>query len=173
MSVRSLLWRLASPYDAYIAHVSMLESALEQIRYLVQRALAYEAGIHGSVRLIPGGAAAEARAARFRERVSSAATGMTDEQFELFLADLGGGASGSVEEDRARAFERMTGVTAALERHLSTAARELTTLEERDYNPASPALARMLRDNGFPPRTVADYRHLLRDLGAQVGQRPS
>lgn len=173
MSVRSVLWRLASPYDAYVAHVSTIEGAIEQIRYLVQRALAYEAGIQGSVRLIPGGAAAEARAASFRERVSQAATGMTDEQFEAFLTDLGGGASGDVEANRARAFERMTGVTAALERHFSTAARELATLEERDYKPASPALARMLRDNRLHARTIAEYRHLLRDLGAQVGQRPT
>ncbi len=171
MSVRSALWTLASPYDAYVSHVSRLDAALEQIRYLVTRALAYEATLHGSVRLVPGKSDAAGRSARFRSQLSAAAVELTDDQFEEFIAQLGGGSAGEVETDRARALGRLTAVTEALERHFATAAVELGTLESRDYRPDRGGVARLLRENNLPGRSLAEYRHLLRDLAAQVGQK--
>ena len=52
--VSSLVWKLASPYDAYISHVAELNHAIERIRYFSEVALRYEAGLQGSVRLVPG-----------------------------------------------------------------------------------------------------------------------
>jgi len=171
VSVRSALWRLASPYDAYVSHVSRLNGALEQVEYLVQRALGYEAGLQSSIRIVPGADAAHARAERFRHAVAAASQGMSDGEFEDFLAHLGGGATSDVETDRARAFGRLTAVTGALERHFATAAHELGILEERGYSPSAPGVARLLRENDIPARTLDDYRHLLRELGSSVGQR--
>lgn len=172
MSVRTVLWRLASPYDAYVAHVSRLQAAIGEIRYLVQRALGYEATLLGSVRLLPAVQDAAARAARFREQLSSAAGALTDDQFEEFIAHLGGGSTGAVESDRARTVERLTAVTASLERYFAGAAAELAVLEQRDYRPGRAGVSRALASNGLEPHTLADFRHILRDLGAQVGRGP-
>lgn len=171
MTVRSALWRLASPYDAYIAHVSRLEDAVQGSQYLVQRALAYEAGLRGSVRIAPGSDTAEARAERFRAALAQAASGLSGQQFDAFLADLGGGATVDVEADRARTVERMTAITAAIARYFASAARELAVLESRGYSPAGAGVARLLRENHLPARSLAEYRQLLRELGSQVGQR--
>ena len=54
MALSTLVWKLASPYDAYVSHVARLEDALERLRYFSERALAYEAGLQSSVRLVPG-----------------------------------------------------------------------------------------------------------------------
>ena len=47
---------------------------------------------------------------------------------------------------------------------------ELAVLEKRGYNPQRTDVARQLRENRLPATTVADYRHLLRQLGARVGK---
>ena len=39
MALNTLVWKLASPYDAYVSHVARLESALERLRYFSSRAL--------------------------------------------------------------------------------------------------------------------------------------
>lgn len=171
MTVQSILWRLASPYDAYVAHVSRLEDAVAEIQYLVQRALGYEAGLQGSVRIVPGGEAAAERAERFRSALAEASTGLSEAEFEDFLAHLGGGSTVDVEADRARTVSRLTAVTSALERHFITAARELALLEARAYSPTAPGVARLLRENRIPARTLTEYRHLLRELASQVGHR--
>lgn len=170
MSIKTFVWKLASPYDAYVSHVSRLENSLSEIRFLVQRALGYEATLQGSVRLVPGSDDPAARAARFREQIGQAAVDMTDEQFEEFISHLGGGEVGAVESDRARAVGRLTAVTDSIERYLGQAAVELSVLEERDYDPARSGVGRELRNNNLEPRTLAEYRHLLRDLAAQVGK---
>ncbi len=171
MSLQSLRWRLASPYDAYISHVSRLNGAIEEIRFLVQKAVAYEAGLQGSVRLVPGTPDPSARAARFRETLGRKAVEMTDEEFEAFIADLGGGGPREVEADRAAVLERLTATTDSLQRHFAHAGQELAILEQRGYNPERAGVSRLLRVNRLPAHTLADYRHLLRDLGARVGQR--
>ena len=171
MAVTSVLWKLASPYDAYVSHVSRLNEAISRVRYFSERALGYEAGLQGSVRLIPGQGDTVARAQRFRVQMGEAAKRMSDEEFEDFLAHLGGGSTAEVEADRAQAFSRMGHSTRGLEEYFAAAGRELALLEGRGYSPGRPDVARQLRDNELPLTTVAEYRHLLHELGARVGQK--
>lgn len=172
MPITSVLWRLASPYDAFVNHVGRLNEAIERIRYFAEMALAYEAGLHGSVRFMPGGEAAEQRVQRFRERVGAAAAAMTDEQFEEFVAHLGGGAAAEVEADRARTVSRLGTTTRGLEEYFAMAGHELTVLEDRGFNPRRPDVARQLRANSLPDTDTAGYRHMLHELGTRVGMRP-
>lgn len=172
MGVSSVIWKLASPYDAYVSHVARLTEAIERIRYLAGMALGHEAGLMGSVRLVPGTGAAGDRAARFRDRLGTAAAEMTDEQFESFIAMLGSGETATVEADRARAVSRMQHATRGLEEYFAIAGQELALLEKRGYNPNRPDVGRQLRANGLPARTVAEYARELHELGARVGRRP-
>jgi len=171
-ALRSLIWRLASPYDAYLVHVSRLNEYLRRIEHLTEQALALEAGLLGSVRVVPSERRAEQRLAALREQLSRAAAEMTDEEFEQFVAHLGGGEPGKVEEDRQRMVARLESVSRHLEEYFRRAADELRTLERRRYDPRRRDVARELRENGLPPLTLAEYRHRLRDLGARVGKRP-
>lgn len=172
MSLPTLVWKLAAPYDAYVSHVSRLEGALVRLRSLSERALGYETGLLGSVRVVPGDERpAEERADQFRARLAEAAEGMTDEQFEAFLAELGGGETARVEADRAQASARLGTATRGIEEYFAVAAAELATLERRGYDPHRRDVARQLRDNGIPPRTIADYRHELHQLGRRIGVR--
>ncbi len=173
MALNSLLWRLASPYDAYISHVALLNGAIEQIRYLAGLALGYETGLASSVRLIPGANDAAARAAGFRERLGAAAASMTDEQFELFLATVGGGERADVESDRAQTVTRLSRATRGLEDYFLIAGHELAVLERRGYTHSRADLARQLRENKLPATGLADYRHTLHELGLRVGRRPA
>lgn len=168
-AVKTLAWKLASPYDAYVSHVVQLHHALERIRQLSEQALAYEAGLKGSVRFVPGSTDAALRIQNLRSRLGQAAASMTDEQFEDFLAHLGGGASAEVEADRAKTVSRLSTTTRGLEEYFATAAHELAVLEERGYNPQRPDVARQLRHNGLPQLSVAEYRRELHDLGGAVG----
>ena len=171
MAISTLVWKLASPYDAYVSHVARLEGALERLRYFSDRALAYEAGLQSSVRLVPGQVDPAERARRFRDQLGSAANEMTDEQFEEFVTHLGGGATADVEADRAQAVSRMGHTTRGLEEYFAIAGKELALLESRGYNPGRADVARQLRDNKLPARSLADYRKILHDLGAKVGQK--
>lgn len=171
MAVTSLLWKLASPYDAYVSHVARLNEAIARVRYFSERALGYEAGLQSSVRLIPGQGDPVARAKRFREQMGEAAERMSDEEFEDFLAHLGGGTAADVEADRAQAVSRMGHSTRGLEEYFAAAGRELAVLEARGYSPSRPDVSRQLRDNELPLTTVAEYRHLLHELGARVGRK--
>ena len=169
MGITSILYRLGSPYDAYIAHVSELNNALTRLRYLSDRALGYEAGLQSSVRLVPGGAAREERVQRFRERLGEAAAKLSDEEFEDFLAHLGGGEVASVEADRASVVDRMNSATRGFEEYFSMAGKALATLETRGYNPGRSDVARQLRENHLPAHTVAEYKRILHELGTRVG----
>lgn len=171
MALSSVLWKLASPYDAYVSHVARLNEAISRVRYFSERALGFEAGLAGSVRLIPGQVDPVARAQRFRQQMGEAAERMSDVEFEDFLAHLGGGTVADVEADRAQAFSRMGHSTRGLEEYFASAGRELATLEARGYAPGRPDVARQLRDNELPLTTVAEYRRLLHELGARVGQK--
>lgn len=171
MALSSVLWKLASPYDAYVSHVARLNEAISRVRYFSERALGFEAGLAGSVRLIPGQADPVARAQRFRQQMGEAAERMSDVEFEDFLAHLGGGTVADVEADRAQAFSRMGHSTRGLEEYFAAAGRELAVLEARGYAPGRPDVARQLRDNELPLTTVAEYRRLLHELGARVGQK--
>jgi hypothetical protein len=164
-----LLWKLASPYDAYVSHVAALNHAIERIKFLSGLALGYEAGLKSSVRLVPGSVDAAARARRFRERLGQAAASMSDEEFEEFLAHLGGGDVAEVEADRAQTVSRLSSTTRGLEEYFATAGRELALLEERGYSPARTDVARQLRHNSLPLLTTAEYRRELHELGAKVG----
>ncbi len=164
-----LLWKLASPYDAYVSHVAQLTHAMERIKFLSGLALGYEAGLQGSVRLVPASADAAARARGFRERLGQAAASMTDEQFEEFVAHLGGGGVAEVEADRAQAVSRLTYTTRGLEEYFATAGHELALLEQRGYSPTRADVARQLRENDLPLSTIAEYRRELHELGAKVG----
>ncbi|MFN8507952.1 MAG: hypothetical protein U0547_10350 [Dehalococcoidia bacterium] len=168
--VSSLVWKLASPYDAYVSHVAELNNAIERIRYFSEVALRYEAGLQGSVRLVPGAQESASRAERFRAQLGERAENLSDEQFEEFLAMLGGGAAADVERDRAVTATRLSHTTRGLEEYFAIAGRELAILEKRGYSPTRPDVARQLRENRLPATTVADYRHLLRQLGTRVGQ---
>ena len=44
-------------------------------------------------------------------------------------------------------------------------------LDARGYSPHRPDVARQLRDNELPLTTLAEYRHLLHELGARVGKK--
>ncbi|MFN0096929.1 MAG: hypothetical protein ACKVVT_19390 [Dehalococcoidia bacterium] len=171
MALNSVLWRLASPYDAYVSHVARLNEAISQIRYLSDRALGYETGLAGSVRIVPGERDASSRAASFRERLGNAAATMSDEQFEDFITMLGGGARAEVESDRAKAATRLSHMTRGLEEYFVIAGHSLATLEKRGYNPVRADVARQLRENGLPQTDLAAYRHTLHDLGVKVGKR--
>jgi hypothetical protein len=170
--MRSLVWRFASPYDAYIAHVARLHHSVSEIRYAAERALAYEAGLSGSLRVAPGEQDAEARVQRFRESIGAAAAQMSDEQFEDFVAHLGGGQAAEVEADRARAVARLGHTTRGLQDRFAIAGQELAVLERRGYNPRRPDVARQLKANGLAPMTVAEYRHELHELGVKLGKAP-
>ncbi len=172
MAVRTLLWRLASPYDAYLAHVSRLNEYLLRIERLTEQALALEAGLHGSVRVVPAERRAEERLAALREQLGKAAAELTDDEFEEFVAHLGGGEPGKVEEDRARTVARLEWVSRHLEEYFRRAGEELRILERRGYDPRRRDVARELRENRMPPLTLGEYRHRLRELGARVGKRP-
>ncbi|MCC6381694.1 MAG: hypothetical protein IT304_04255 [Dehalococcoidia bacterium] len=171
MAIAGLVWKLASPYDAYVSHVARLDHAIERIRDFSERALGYEAGLQGSVRVVPGAVDVAGRAQRFRDRLATAATQLSDEQFEEFLSMLGGGGVAAVESDRAQAVSRLSHTTRGLEEYFAIAGREIAILERRGYSPRRPDVARQLRENRLPATTVAEYRHLLRTLGARVGQR--
>jgi hypothetical protein len=169
MGIQSILYKLASPYDAYISHVSQLNTAIERLRYMSDRALGYEAGLNGSVRIVPGGAGREERVQRFREQLGQAAAQMSDSEFEEFLAHLGGGVAADVEANRAQAVSRMSFATRGVEEYFGIAGRELALLEARGYNPQRSDVSRQLRDNGLPAHSVADYRRILHELGTKVG----
>ena len=171
MAISTLVWKLASPYDAYVSHVARLEAALERVRYFSERALAYEVGLQSSVRIVPAGEDSVARAQRFREQLGTAASEMSDEEFEDFISHLGGGTVADVEAERAKAVSRLGHTTRGLEEYFGLAGKELAVLEQRGYNPKRPDVARQLRDNRLPSTTLAEYRHLLHELGAQVGQK--
>jgi len=171
MAVTSLLWKLASPYDAYVSHVARLNEAIARVRYFSERALGYEAGLQSSVRLVPGQGDPTARAKRFREQMGEAAERMSDEEFEGFLTHLGGGSTADVEADRAQAVSRMGHSTRGLEEYFAAAGRELAVLEARGYSPTRPDVARQLRENELPTTTLSEYRHLLHQLGTRVGQK--
>jgi hypothetical protein len=123
------------------------------------------------VRLVPREPNADERARRFRQQLGAAAGQMSDEEFEDFLAHLGGGSVADVEADRAKAVMRLSHTTRGLEEYFAIAARELSTLEGRGYNPGRPDVARQLRENHLPARSLEEYRHLLHDMGSRVGQK--
>jgi hypothetical protein len=169
MGISALLYKLGSPYDAYVAHVSQLNGALSRLRYMSDRALGYEAGLQSSVRLVPGGSAREERVQRFRERLGQAAASMSDGEFEDFLAHLGGGEAASVEANRATVVNRMSSATRGFEEYFAIAGKALATLEARGYNPDRSDVARQLRENRLPTHSVAEYKRILHDLGTRVG----
>jgi len=170
MSIPAVLWKLASPYDAYVSHIARLTEAIEHIRYFSEMALGYEAGLQSSVRMVPRVADAEERAQRFRAEVGRSAEQMSDEEFEAFLADLGGGQVAEVEANRAAAVTRLSHTTRGLAEYFAIAGRELSTLERRGYDPRRADIARQLQANRLPPTTVADYRRLLHEMGKRVGR---
>ena len=170
MALDTLLWKLASPYDAYVSHVAQLHHAIERIRAFTEVAEGYEAGLQSSVRVGASSTAAEDRAARFRRQLADKAAHLTDEQFEEFLSLLGGGEAATVESDRAQAVSRLSHHTRGLEEYFAIAGHELAILEKREYNPERPDVARQLRDNRLPATTLAEYRHMLRSLGTRAGR---
>jgi hypothetical protein len=170
MALSTLVWKLASPYDAYVSHVARLESALERVRYFSSRAQGYEAGLRSSSGLNTAGVDPAARAETFRARLGAAAQELSDEDFEDFLAQLGGGNTADVEANRARVASRLGHTTRGLEEYFAIAGRELSLLEQRGYSPGRPDVARQLRDNHLPSSTVSDYRRQLHELGAKAGR---
>ncbi|MCK6563247.1 MAG: hypothetical protein L6Q80_00685 [Dehalococcoidia bacterium] len=170
MSLSAIAWKLASPYDAYVSHVARLNEAVDRIRYFIDRALGYEAGLQSSIRMVPSAVAAGERAQRFRETLASSAASMTDEEFESFIADLGGGKVAEVEASRAQTVSRLTHTARGLEEYFAIAGRELATLERRGYNPHRPDVARQLEANRLPQTTVAEFRKELHQLGLKVGR---
>ncbi len=173
MAVAELVWRLASPYDAYVSHAARLNGAMDRIRALSGLALGYEAGLHGSVRYVPAMPDASSRAAGFRARLGAAAAEMTDEQFEEFITMLGGGDVATVESDRANVVGRLSNTSRGLEEYFAIAGHELTTLEKRGYNPGRPDIARQLRENALPATTLKEFRHELHELGFRVSKIPA
>lgn len=171
MAIPSVLWKLASPYDAYVSHVAQLNAAIERIRYFLEVLPGYEAGVAGSERLAAGTTAAEDRVQRFRQRLAAAAQQLSDDQFEEFIAHLGGGSTADVDSAQSQARTRLGGVTRGLEEYFGIAGRELAILEARGYNPARGDVARQLRDNHLPATTLAEYRSLLHQLGARAGMQ--
>lgn len=170
----ALLWKLASPYDAYVSHVARLNDAIERIRVLNRMTEGYEAGLQGSGRVSTGAAgdaARAARVARFREQLGSAAARMSDVEFEDFISHLGGGAVADPEDDRARTSTRIVFMQRGLEEYFSIAGRELTLLEKRGYDPSRGDVARQLRENKLPLTSVEEFRALLHELGGKVGVR--
>lgn len=173
MGIPSLLYKLASPYDAYVSHVSELNGAIARIRFMSNRALGYEAGLQSSMRIVPGGSPTGERVEMFRQKLGAAADSMSDEQFEDFLGHLGGGKVANVEADRARTVARMSHTTRGIAEYFEIAASELSTLESRGYNPHRPDVARQLRENKLPGHTTAEYRTILHDLGKSVSVHAS
>ncbi len=171
MALGTLVWKLASPYDAYVSHVAKLNAALERVRYFSDRALGYEAGLQSSVRFVTGDADTGARTQRFREQLGDAASSMSDEEFEAFIGHLGGGRKADVEADRAKAVSRLGHTTRGLEEYFATAGRELAILEQRGYNPQRPDVARQLRANKLPSTTLGEYRRMLHELRVRIGQK--
>jgi hypothetical protein len=169
MAIPALLWKLASPYDAYISHVSVLTEAIDRIKFLAEVALRYEAGLAGSVRLVPGGTAPEERVRRFREQLGDAAGSMSDEQFEEFISHLGSGEVAEVEANRAQAVSRKNSTQRGLEEYFGIAGRELALLEARGYSPDRSDVSRLLRENRLKPMTAPEFRHVLHELGLKVG----
>lgn len=169
MSVKTLAWKLASPYDAYVSHVARLNDALRRVQELSKLALAYEAGLHGSVRFVPGSGPAD-RSEQLRQQLAEAAAEMDDQAFEEFVLQLGGGEKATVEGDRARAVRRLSHTTRGIADYFAIAASELSLLEERGYTPSRPDVARQLEQNHLPSTNVAEYRRTLRELGSLVGQ---
>jgi hypothetical protein len=173
MALSTLVWKLASPYDAYVSHVVRLNNAIDRIRYFSQRALGHEAGLQSSVRFVPGTQDAALRAQRFREQLGSAAETMSDDDFEMFLAHLGGGATANVEADRAKAVSRMSHDERGIDEFFAIAVQELGILERRGYSTGRPDVARQLRENRLPLTGVSEYRRLLHELGLKVGKKAS
>lgn len=170
MAISTLVWKLASPYDAYVSHVLRLNDAMAKIGYFSDMIRGYEAGLASSVRVAMGGAAAEERLQRFRERLGKAAEELTDEEFEAFLEMLNAGAVADVERDRARLESRLGQTTRGLEEYFAVAAAELALLEQRGYNPRRPDVSRQLRQNGVEPLSLGDYRRVLHEIGRRVGK---
>ena len=166
---KRILWRLASPYDAYVSHVTRLEDAFARIRVLSERAAGYETGLRSSVRLVPSESDAVARAERFRDQISQASEAMEDEQLESFLVELGGGATANVESDRADIAVRMDHATEGLQEYFAVAGSALQTLEHRGYDPSRRDVARQLASNGISPRTLEQYREDLQTLARVAG----
>jgi hypothetical protein len=173
MGIQTLVWKLGSPYDAYVSHVSRLNTALERIRHASDRALRFEAGLQGSVRVVPGTSDPDARVQRFREQLGAAASSMSDTEFEEFVAHLGGGEVASVEADRANVVSRMHTATRGIEEYFAIAVHELSLLEGRGFSPSRTDVARQLRENHLPAHTIADYQKILHELGARVGAKTS
>lgn len=171
MAISTLVWKLASPYDAYVSHVARLEMALERVRHFSERALAYEVGLQGSLRIVASEGDSVERTERFREQMGTAASEMSDEEFEEFIEHVGGGIVADVEADRAKTASRLGHTTRGLEEYFALAGKELAVLEQRGYNPKRPDVARQLRDNRLPLMSLAEYRHMLHELGARVGQK--
>lgn len=169
MSLRTFAWKLASPYDAYVSHVARLNQAIEQLRYLADRALGYEAGMHGSLRLLPASDSTE-RIDRFRLQLGEAGQDMSDEDLEAMFEHLGGGAAADVEGAREQMASRLSHTTRGFAEYYALAHEQLSILEERGYNPARPDVARQLSENHLPKSTAGEYRQVLRELGARVGQ---
>lgn len=171
MALGALVWKLASPYDAYVSHVARLTAAIDSIRYASDRALLYEAGLRGSIRFQPGAAPdSTARIQRFREQLGAAAAQMSDEEFEDFISHLGGGGAAEVEHDRARTVSRLGHETRGLEEYFAQAGQELAILEKRGYSPTRADVSRQLRANNLPTSDLAEYRGILKDLGKRVGK---
>ena len=171
MAVSAVLWKLASPYDAYISHVAQLNSAVERIRYFNEVAQGYEAGLNSSLRLGAASTNPAARIERFRLQLGAAASSMSDEQFEDFISHLGGGDVADVDANRAKTASRMGTMQRGLEEYFSIAGHELATLEKRAYNPSRGDIARQLRENRLPATTIEEYRRILHELGTRIGAK--
>ncbi len=170
MAVSAVIWKLASPYDAYVSHVARLNSAIERIRYFSEMALGYEAGLSSSSGAAAKGNDPASRVARFRTQLGEAATSMSDDQFDDFIATLGGGAVADAEANRAKTQSRMGYTQRGLQEYFAIAGQELAILEKRGYNPYRADIARQLKENRLPATTLPDYRHLLHELGLRAGR---
>jgi hypothetical protein len=166
---KRILWRLASPYDAYVSHVTRLEDALTRIRVLSDRADGYEMGLRSSVRHKTGESDAVSRAERFRSLLGDASETMEDEQLERFLAELGGGETANVDQDRADIAIRLDHATEGMQEYFAVAGSALQTLEQRDYEPGRRDIARQLASNRISPRTLAEYHDELHELARAAG----
>lgn len=168
MALANVLWKLASPYDAYVSHVARLNQSIDRIRYFEEAARRQQAGLEGTIRIGDAGQDSNARAERFRQQLANAATNMTDEQFEEFVSMVGGGETAPIEHDLARAEARRQRTVRGIEEYFAIAGQELTLLEKRGYTPSRPDVARQLRENGLPQATIAQYRDQLRDLAVRA-----
>lgn len=166
---KRMLWRLASPYDAYVSHITRLEDAFARIRVLSDRTAGYEMGLRSSVRLKPSESDAVARAQRFRDHITKASETIEDDQLEGFLAEIGDGATANVESDRADIAVRMDHATEGLQEYFAVAGSALQTLERRGFNPGRRDVARQLAGNGIPQRTLDEYRADLQRLARVAG----